>query len=49
MGRLNNAQNFEKIRNSKIHYRSIKEHLKFSKIAKFGCEMEMVVKNYTKN
>ena len=30
---------FEKFRNSKIHYHSIKEHLRLSKIAKFGCEM----------
>ena len=37
--RLHNGQNFEKFRNSKIHYDSIKEHLKLSKIGKFGCEM----------
>ena len=29
----------KKNRNSKIHYHSIKEHVKLSKIAKFGCEM----------
>ena len=34
-----NGQNFEKIWNSKIHYHSIEEHPKISKIAKFGCEM----------
>ncbi len=39
MDRLHNAQNFEKFQNSKIHYHSIKEHPKISKIAKFGCEM----------
>ena len=39
MDRLHNEQNFEKFPNSKIHYHSIKEHLKFSKITKFGCEM----------
>ncbi len=33
------AKNFEKFRNSKIHYHSIKEHLKLSKIAKYGSEM----------
>ncbi len=32
-------QNFEKFRNGEIHYRRIKERLKLSKIAKFGCEM----------
>ena len=36
---FNIGQNFEKFRNSKIHYHSIKEHLKLSKTAKFGCEM----------
>ncbi len=34
--RLRNERNFEKFQNSKIHYHSIKEHLKLSKIAKFG-------------
>ena len=37
--RLRNGQNFEKFRNSKIHYHSIKGRLKLSKLAKFGCEM----------
>ena len=32
-------KNFEKNGNSKIHYRSIKENLKLSKIATFGGEM----------
>ncbi len=39
MDRLHNRQNFEKFRNSTVHYYSIKKHLKDSKIAKFGCEM----------
>ena len=39
MDRLHNGQNFEKFRNSKIQYHSIKEHPKLSKIAKFGDEM----------
>ena len=39
LDRLDNRRNFEKFRNSKIHCHSIKEHLKLSKIAKFGCEM----------
>ncbi len=47
MDRLHNGQNFEKFRNSKIHYYSIKEHLKLSKIAKFGCEMLKNVNNIT--
>ncbi len=33
------AKILKKFRNSKIHYHSIKERLKRSKIAKFGCEM----------
>ena len=47
MDRLHNGQNFEKFRNSKIHYHSIKEHLKLSKIAKCGCEMLENVNNIT--
>ena len=39
MDRLPNGQNFEKFRNSKSHYHSIKEHLKLNKNAKFCCEM----------
>ena len=39
MDRLHNGQNFEKLRHSKIHYHSTKQHLKLSKIAEFGCEM----------
>ena len=39
MDRLRNGQNFKKNRNSKIHYHSIKEHLKLSKMATFGGEM----------
>ena len=39
MHRLHNGQNFEEFRNSKIHYHSIKEHLKLSKIEEFDCEM----------
>ena len=34
-----NGQDFEKKLNRKIHYHSIKEHAKVSKITKFGCEM----------
>ena len=44
--RLHNGKNFEKFRH-KIHYHSIKEHLKVGKIAKFGCEMLQYVKNVT--
>ena len=32
-------QNFEKNRNRQKFHNSLKEHLMFSKIAKFGCEM----------
>ena len=39
MDRLHNGQNFDKFRNSKIHYHSIKKHVKLSRIVKFGCEM----------
>ncbi len=39
MDRLHNGQNFEKNLNRKIHYQSIKEHPRVSKITKFGCEM----------
>ena len=37
---IHNTQNFEKFRNSKIHYYSIKEHLKLSKIAKLVVKCE---------
>ena len=39
MDRLHYGQNFEKRLNGKIHYHSIEEHPKISKIAKFGREM----------
>ncbi len=39
MDRLHNGKFFEKFRSNKIHYHSIKERVKLSKIAKFGCEM----------
>ena len=39
MDRLHYGQNFEKRSNGKTHYRSIEEHPKISKIAKFGCKM----------
>ena len=39
MDRLHYRQNFLKGRDSKIHYHSIKERTKVSKIAKFGFEM----------
>ena len=39
MDRLHHGQNFEKSWNGKIHYHSIEEHPKISKIAKFGREM----------
>ena len=32
-------QNFEKNRNRQKYLHSLKEHPKFTKIAKFGCEM----------
>ena len=32
-------QNFEKNRNRQKYQHSLKEHPKFTKIAKFGCEM----------
>ena len=32
-------QNFEKNRNRQKYHHSLKEHPKFTKIAKFGCEM----------
>ena len=37
--RLDYGQNFEKRSNGKIHYHSIEEHPKISKIAKFGRKM----------
>ena len=39
MDRLHYGQNFEKSWSGKIHYHSIEEHPKISKIAKFGREM----------
>ena len=39
MDRLHYRQNFEKSPSGKIHYNSIEEHPKISKIAKFGREM----------
>ena len=39
MDRLHYRRNFQKYRNSKIHYHSIKERPEVSKIAKFGYEM----------
>ena len=39
MDRLHYGQNIEKRSNGKIHYHSIEEHPKISKIAKFGREM----------
>jgi hypothetical protein len=32
-------RNFDQDKKNKIHYHSWKEHLKMSKIAKFGCEL----------
>ena len=39
MDRLHYGQNFEKSWNGKIHYHSIDEHPKISKMATFGREM----------
>ena len=39
MDGLHNRENFQKFRNSTIHYNSVKEHPEISKIAQFGCEM----------
>ena len=38
MDRLHYGQSFEKRSNGKIHYNSIEEHPKISKLAKFGRE-----------
>jgi hypothetical protein len=35
----NYRRNFDLDRKNEIHYHSWKEHLKMSKIAKFGCEL----------
>ena len=38
-------QNFEKNRNWQKYHHSLKEHPTFTKIAKFGCEMLLIVEN----
>jgi hypothetical protein len=39
MGDSSYRRNFDLRKNNKIHHHSWKEHLKMSKIAKFGCEL----------
>ena len=39
MGNLHYRLNFDPGKTNKTFYHSLKEHVKISKIAKFGCEM----------
>jgi hypothetical protein len=39
IGNSSYRQNFDLGKNNNIHHHSWKEHVKISKIAKFGCEM----------
>jgi hypothetical protein len=39
MGDSSYGRTFDLDKKNEIHYHSLKEHLKMSKIAKFGCEL----------
>ena len=45
MGNLHYRPNFNLCKINKIFYHSVKEHLKISRIAKFGCEMLKIEEN----
>ena len=45
MGNLHYRPNFNLCKINKIFYHSVKEHVKISRIAKFGCEMLKIEEN----